>query len=290
MTKNATVSEIIGFNGKPSITEAWPLYRFHFRALAAVHELGRSKYSAFSWQNNPNASNSTIENNVDALMRHIALHKAGYTQDAEGFPHIYHIACRIGMLLTTWYRQIFWSIPTYDRPDTFPDCEKVLNTYLTAVPSTAFSSETAPWLAMLHLTPEEIISCLKMYLTDGKQVRQSIDDTSSIYAEEPKKFLIYILDLMQLQLMTLVQTTIPEYSDCLPLDLATMQPEEKERFHQSRRHHYFTKLTPCDVLQYLSAKLLHYVHSEMETTPEFISLTRTDAQIAELVASYKKKV
>lgn len=283
------VSPIIGFKGKPSITEAWPHYRFHFRALAAVHDLGRSKYAAFSWQNNPNASNSTIENNIDALMRHITLHKAGHPQDSEGFPHIYHIACRIGMLLTTWYRQIYWGEPTLDRPDTFTDCGKVLAEYMNASSTTFYDEDTSPWLATLHITPEEIISCLKMYIGNGIKIRNVIDATSSTYSQYPERYITYVLDNMHLQLMTLLQTTMSEYSDYKGVISKEAPNADEVQLLENRRHHYFHHITPCDILQYLSAILLNYVH--VGTSADgLIHLTRSNAQIAELVANYKKGV
>lgn len=275
----------ISFNGKPSITEAWPLYKHHFRALAAVHELGRSKYSAFSWQNNPQASNSTIENNVDALMRHIALHKAGHVQDSEGFPHVYHIACRIGMLLTTWYRQMSWGSPIYDRPDTFPDCQDILATYIATNPTTIFSDQVDVWLPMLHITPEETIACLKMYLPNGTLLRRHIDTNIVKYQTNTASHyeIIYILDIMQLMLLTLVASSEEGYSDYLHI-AETLKKIDAELIDKHRSR-IVTAISPCDILQYLSAKLLTIV----ETSEDLKDLTRSNDDIRTIIANYKKK-
>lgn len=73
--------------------------------VALVHARGARKYKCYSWLNDPNASNSSVIENIDAMGRHLGSHTMGIPVDVEGLPHIFHLCCRAGMLVTTFYRQ-----------------------------------------------------------------------------------------------------------------------------------------------------------------------------------------
>lgn len=79
-------------------------YQEPLSMITLVHNRGTKKYEAYSWLNDPAASNSTVMENIDALVRHMSAHIMGKWLDTEGLPHIYHMCCRAGMLVTTYYR------------------------------------------------------------------------------------------------------------------------------------------------------------------------------------------
>lgn len=92
----------------PDKTDIISLLKKYVKALAMitlVHDRGARKYFNYSWLIDPNASNSSIEDNLNALYRHFVAHSMGQIVDSEGLPHIFHMACRAGMLVSTYYRQ-----------------------------------------------------------------------------------------------------------------------------------------------------------------------------------------
>lgn len=91
--------------GKVPYTQILQEFKLPLAAIGLVHRRGARKYSAYSWLNDPEASNSTIWENIDAMLRHMTAHSIGMIQDPEGLPHIYHMCCRAGMLVTTYLRE-----------------------------------------------------------------------------------------------------------------------------------------------------------------------------------------
>lgn len=87
--------------------------------ISIVHIRGTRKYNAYSWLTDPNASNSTVQENIDALWRHFTAHSMGRPVDTEGLPHIFHMACRAGMLISTFYRKKNRLKPAYQDVKTY---------------------------------------------------------------------------------------------------------------------------------------------------------------------------
>lgn len=94
------------YKSKVPITNLLRDHRQVFLAIALVHLLGTRKYEPFSWLKDPIKSNSTVENNLDAIWRHLSSHSMGKILDYEGLPHVFHMCCRAGMMISTLYRNI----------------------------------------------------------------------------------------------------------------------------------------------------------------------------------------
>lgn len=107
VTRPEPLSNAIGsFPKKFKMGEIFDKYRIPLAMISLVHERGARKYECYSWLNNPDASNSTVMENLDAIARHFNAHTMGKLIDVEGLPHIFHIACRAGMMISTAYRSI----------------------------------------------------------------------------------------------------------------------------------------------------------------------------------------
>mgnify|MGYP003299590409 CR=1 FL=1 len=112
-------------------------------SIGLVHRRGARKYAAYSWLRDPDKSNSTVWENIDALLRHMTAHSIGLVKDPEGLPHIFHMCCRAGMLVTTYLRK---QIP---RPFDWPEH---------ALEDSAEYPNIGGWI-----TPEELISLANYY-------------------------------------------------------------------------------------------------------------------------------
>ncbi len=104
MILDLSVNPIGSIKNKPNIINILDKYRTGLNMLSVIHMAGAKKYELYSWINRPEQSNSTITDNLNALYRHFSAHSMGKFIDEEGFPHIFHLCCRAGMLITTFYR------------------------------------------------------------------------------------------------------------------------------------------------------------------------------------------
>ncbi len=112
--------------GKVPYTKILQEFSLPLAAIGLVHRRGARKYAAYSWLHDPEASNSTIWENIDAMLRHMTAHSIGMIQDPEGLPHIYHMCCRAGMLVTTYLREqvpdpMNWSVEDIETIDNEDD-------------------------------------------------------------------------------------------------------------------------------------------------------------------------
>lgn len=62
------------------------------------------KYEPYSWFNDPEHSDATISNNLNAMNRHYLAHTMNFWFDGDGLPHLYHLLCRTAMLVVNGYR------------------------------------------------------------------------------------------------------------------------------------------------------------------------------------------
>lgn len=85
-------------------------YRLFLYMVALIHIPGTKKHGYFNWQNDPENTDSTVKKNLSALCRHFCMVREGRWLDPEGYPHIFHMACRIAMLQTTRVRECHPSI------------------------------------------------------------------------------------------------------------------------------------------------------------------------------------
>lgn len=138
-----------GFTKKYSMTNMYKRMHHFWTMISQVHELGAIKYACFSFQNDPEGSNATVSDCLDAMWRHYLLCTTGQIQDVEGFPHIYHLVTRSHMFITTWYKEHLG----YDKPHK-PDI-RALSTLLN--PSDDYALGFLP----VQLSSEGLISLLK---------------------------------------------------------------------------------------------------------------------------------
>lgn len=76
-------------------------YQLGLCAVELGHLAGSVKYKPFSWYNCPEKSDSLPINNVNAMMRHLTSLETGRVYDMDsGLPHVVHLACRAGMLVS----------------------------------------------------------------------------------------------------------------------------------------------------------------------------------------------
>ena len=81
-------------------------YRIGLAAVELGHLVGSISYEPFSWYNSPETSDSTPENNLNALYRHMcAFEKGTVIDDNSLLPHPVHMACRSAMLVSVIYKE-----------------------------------------------------------------------------------------------------------------------------------------------------------------------------------------
>ena len=82
-------------------------YQLFLYMVALIHLPGTKKHGYFNWQNDPENTDSTVKENLSALCRHFCMVREGRWLDPEGYPHIFHMACRVAMLQTTRIREYY---------------------------------------------------------------------------------------------------------------------------------------------------------------------------------------
>ena len=102
---------------------------------------GAEKHGALSWQRDPVRSDSTVSNNFSAILRHFTMIQEGRLIDDDGVPHVFHLACRVAMLYTTYLRN-------YDRDD-----------YIALAGAINYKERHASNINY-HITPEMILGIL----------------------------------------------------------------------------------------------------------------------------------
>ena len=81
-------------------------YRIGLAAVELGHLVGSISYEPFSWYNSPETSDSTPENNLNALYRHMCAFEKGTVIDNKSLlPHPVHMACRSAMLVSVIYKE-----------------------------------------------------------------------------------------------------------------------------------------------------------------------------------------
>lgn len=92
----------------PTKREMYPVFRdfiLPLNMIAFVHRRGAKKYPLYKWYNDPHQCDSSIIANLNAIYRHFAAYSMGFSMDPEGLPHVFHMCCRAGMMITTAYRK-----------------------------------------------------------------------------------------------------------------------------------------------------------------------------------------
>ena len=125
------------FKGKVKLADLVREYKLPMNAVAVILKTGELKYPSYSWYNNytdPKAD-STIECNINAMMRHFTAHRMGFCVDQDSkMPHIFHLACRAVLLTTTYYLNNTKSIQydkTLARPNNY-NTDNSLGLYIPA--------------------------------------------------------------------------------------------------------------------------------------------------------------
>lgn len=100
ITDETRKSLVGGYTTKVPLVELYDYFKEPLAMIAVVHVLGAQKYPAYSWFNDPTEGNSTITDNIEAIGRHMGAHMSGHILDREGLPHIFHMCCRAGMMVS----------------------------------------------------------------------------------------------------------------------------------------------------------------------------------------------
>lgn len=75
------------------------------KSTALVHYRAMKKYTPYQWYTSPDICDSSVENNLNAMMRHFISHKMGFLKDNEGLPHLFHLGCRCSMAVSVYYKK-----------------------------------------------------------------------------------------------------------------------------------------------------------------------------------------
>jgi hypothetical protein len=95
------------FFKKYPFVETLDFFQLAFVTISTVHEFGAQKYSFYSWQNNPEGSDSLLADSLNATLRHLLQLRTGNIYNDSGINHMAHILTRGGsMALTRYYRAI----------------------------------------------------------------------------------------------------------------------------------------------------------------------------------------
>ena len=94
-----------GYIGKPYLLNVITKYELALKMIAFVHYRGTYKYPAYGWFNNPYDVGGSTLDDLNAMLRHYGAHSQGKLIDPEGLPHLFHLACRAGMLVTTFTQE-----------------------------------------------------------------------------------------------------------------------------------------------------------------------------------------
>lgn len=95
-----------GYKFKAPLCDIADKYQAPLAMIALVHLRGAQKYEAYSWFNTPWTGNSTVVDNLEAIMRHFTAITQGKIMDSEGLPHIFHMCCRAGMMVTIYAKAL----------------------------------------------------------------------------------------------------------------------------------------------------------------------------------------
>lgn len=142
--------------GKVPLCDLTAKYRTAYIAIALIHHFGALKYSYYSWYNDPANCNSTMSDNLNAIFRHMVVHKIGKFVDPEShLPHVFHACCRAGMLITMYYR-----------------------TWLTnsLIPNKPKKNENAKFDVLTQITTEEILVLTKDKVVPEYEDLDSLSD------------------------------------------------------------------------------------------------------------------
>lgn len=123
---------VCGFiKNKPNITETVLMYRTGLKVAALIHAIAEQKYTAYSWYNDPDNCDSTIRDNINAIYRHFTAYSMGFGLDEDGLPHVFHMCCRAGMLVSTAYRRWLDCTPAYSPIEKRDPVERHWGFYIT---------------------------------------------------------------------------------------------------------------------------------------------------------------
>lgn len=107
--------DVGSIKGKKPLVDIINKYKIPLVAISLIHYIGTKKYELFSWYNNPSKSDSTIANNISALIRHFSAHRSGCLFDDEShLPHMFHMVCRCAMMITILYKEHLQDYTVHD--------------------------------------------------------------------------------------------------------------------------------------------------------------------------------
>ena len=120
-------SHKLSITHKVQITKLRPIDIDILNMTDVILHQGAKKHGAFSWQINPVESDSTVENNLSAILRHLTMIQQGRYIDDDDYPHVFHLACRACMLVTVNLRHFGGHLNGYVSSDqaNYTSCKDV---------------------------------------------------------------------------------------------------------------------------------------------------------------------
>lgn len=201
------------FMEKISLIDIINEYKETIQLVSAVHDKGAAKYPCYSFRVERDAPNASISDNINALFRHFLAHSMGKTIDVEGFPHIWHIACRAAMLVTAFYKNNLNLFSEYKGIFSFLTIDEIkigghqiTEEFLFALSKTSLYEEEIP-NDIGQLKP--LIMSKLISITENLDSLQQIGD-SDIFTT---KFQIELLSLLLIRFVKLFSDKHPELID-----------------------------------------------------------------------------
>lgn len=191
-SKNKTPVVIDMSSKKRSISKTMPLCIRAAQAAACVHTKCTFKHPFHSWENIPEKSDSTIENNIDAIMRHYINYSENHIalEKESGLPHLFHIACRAHMLLGTFYRDRLGRVveynPQFRRSSTIKEVCEIFNKLLLGNQSNPLDIRN-----QINLEADQISNYL--FMSMSKSGAEIINEYSAEVWEQILKYCIFAI-------------------------------------------------------------------------------------------------
>ena len=152
--------------------------------IGFVHDAATKKYDAYGWEVDHFTKDSTFENCMSAIFRHLfAIHNGEIIDPEDKYPHFWHIACRWQMATTVLFRIIQESEKT---PLIITDCG--INPQI----NTKFLDPSMRYLKFI--TPETIYTLSHVALATVESDIREFKDNHYSFQEVARILSIELLD------------------------------------------------------------------------------------------------
>lgn len=248
-----------GFDRKFNLGRVYMHFKESFQVISQVHALGAVKYGFYSFQNTPETSNSTVEDNLNAMVRHYLCVTTGTIMDKEGFAHAHQMMARAHMLLTTWYRNEFGRLLKFKKPAKFP----IIN----AASSLCAQKDSLPGWEPSQISSEALCSIVKWDTEDPLLIPDIRQTPLALFQRQDRDL------ALESKIMLLLQEFMLNFQDKLYTSNCSVdEPGE-----------LYNKILPIDWIFMLAcAGGMMYCHRN--------DLLVTDKQFSDLIGAKQKEL